>query len=89
MKIVYAGTPEISATVLKDLCEKGHTIVAVLTQPDRPHGRGQKLQASPVKKTSQYYNVPVYQPETLRDPAIHELLKVFRRTFFLFLPTAL
>ena len=49
LKIVFAGTPDISAQVLKDLYASGHNIQAILTQPDRAKGRGKKVQFSPVK----------------------------------------
>lgn len=69
MRIVFAGTPEFAAQHLQALLDAGRQIVAVYTQPDRPAGRGQKLMPSPVKQLALQHSVPVYQPQTLRDPA--------------------
>ena len=66
MKIAFAGTPAFAAVALRALHEAGHDVVLVLTQPDRPAGRGLKLQASPVKQLAQQLGVPVAQPRSLR-----------------------
>lgn len=66
MKIAFAGTPEFARVALQRLHEAGHEITLVLTQPDRPAGRGMKLQASPVKQFAQQHGVPVVQPRSLR-----------------------
>ncbi|GAB3259609.1 methionyl-tRNA formyltransferase [Chitinimonas naiadis] len=66
MKLIFAGTPEFAATALQSLIDAGHEIVLVLTQPDRPAGRGMKLMASPVKQLAERHGLPVYQPEKLR-----------------------
>jgi methionyl-tRNA formyltransferase len=68
LRIVFAGTPEFAAEHLKALLDSPHQIIAVYSQPDRPAGRGQKLAASPVKQLALQHEVPVYQPQTLRDP---------------------
>ncbi|MEY4591293.1 MAG: hypothetical protein RIR18_188 [Pseudomonadota bacterium] len=68
MKIIFAGTPEFAAASLDALITAGHEVVLVLTQPDRPAGRGMKLQASPVKQRAEKSGIPVYQPEKLRSP---------------------
>ena len=68
LRIVFAGTPEFAAEHLKALLDSPHQIVAVYSQPDRPAGRGQKLAASPVKQLAVQREIPVYQPQTLRDP---------------------
>lgn len=68
LRIVFAGTPEFAAEHLKALLDSPHQIIAVYSQPDRPAGRGQKLAASPVKQLALQHAVPVYQPQTLRDP---------------------
>ncbi|QDQ27177.1 methionyl-tRNA formyltransferase [Chitinimonas arctica] len=67
MKLIYAGTPDFSAAALQALIDAGHEIVLVLTQPDRPAGRGMKLLASPVKQLAERHGIPVYQPEKLRS----------------------
>ena len=69
LRIVFAGTPEFAAEHLKALLDSPHQIVAVYSQPDRPAGRGQKLAASPVKQLAVQREIPVYQPQSLRDPA--------------------
>jgi methionyl-tRNA formyltransferase len=69
LRIVFAGTPEFAAEHLKALLDSPHQIIAVYSQPDRPAGRGQKLAASPVKQLAVQQQIPVYQPQTLRDPA--------------------
>ncbi|HEX5842518.1 MAG TPA: methionyl-tRNA formyltransferase [Pseudomonas sp.] len=69
LRIVFAGTPEFAAEHLKALLDTPHQIIAVYSQPDRPAGRGQKLTPSPVKQLALQHEIPVYQPQTLRDPA--------------------
>ena len=71
MKIIFAGTPEFAARAMEALLAAGHEIVLVLTQPDRPAGRGMVLQASAVKKVALAHAIPLSQPERLRDPATH------------------
>ena len=66
MKIIFAGTPEFAATALNALYDAGHEIVLVLTQPDRPAGRGMQLHASAVKQCALAHNTPVAQPASLR-----------------------
>jgi methionyl-tRNA formyltransferase len=66
MKIIFAGTPEFAAVALKALHDAGHEIPLVLTQPDRPAGRGMQLQASPVKQFALAHDIPVAQPISLR-----------------------
>jgi methionyl-tRNA formyltransferase len=68
LRIVFAGTPEFAAEHLKALLDSPHQLVGVYSQPDRPAGRGQKLMPSPVKQLAQLHGIPVYQPQTLRDP---------------------
>src|SRR3990167_10892172 len=65
MKIIFAGTPQFAASALAALL-KEHQIVAVLTQPDRPSGRGMQLTASPVKQLALQHGLPVLQPATLK-----------------------
>lgn len=67
MKIVFAGTPEFAAIAMRAIDAAGHKIVLTLTQPDRRAGRGMQLQSSPVKMFAQEKNIPVLQPETLRQ----------------------
>lgn len=60
MKLIFAGTPEFAASALQALIDAGHDIALVLTQPDRPAGRGMKLKASPVKTLALAHGLPVY-----------------------------
>jgi len=66
-RLLFAGTPDFALASLKALVESGRMPVAVLTQPDRPAGRGKKLRASPVKEYALEREIPVLQPATLRD----------------------
>ncbi|MGV3582795.1 MAG: methionyl-tRNA formyltransferase [Methylophilus sp.] len=66
MKIIFAGTPEFAVPALAALIKAGHEIVMVLTQPDRPAGRGMQLRASPVKQLALQHQLKVYQPESLK-----------------------
>ena len=68
-RIAFAGTPGFAASALAALARAGHTIAVVLTQPDRPAGRGKALQTSPIKQLALSLDLPVWQPVTLRDPA--------------------
>jgi methionyl-tRNA formyltransferase len=66
LRLVFAGTPEFARVALAALHAAGHDIALVLTQPDRPAGRGMKLQASAVKEWALAHGVPVQQPRSLR-----------------------
>jgi methionyl-tRNA formyltransferase len=68
MKIVFMGTPEPAATILKALIESKAEIICVVTQPDRPKGRGLKTAFSPVKELALKQNLPILQPERAKDP---------------------
>ena len=72
MKVIFAGTPEFAAQALRAILAAGHEVPLVLTQPDRPAGRGQKLQPSPVKQVALEHGIPVHQPERLKDSATHQ-----------------
>ena len=67
LKIIFAGTPDFAVPALAALIEIGHDVALVLTQPDRPSGRGMKLKASPVKELALQNQIEVFQPETLKD----------------------
>jgi methionyl-tRNA formyltransferase len=66
LRVIFAGTPEFAAVALAQILAAGHTVPLVLTQPDRPAGRGMKLQASAVKQLAVQHNIPVAQPLSLR-----------------------
>lgn len=67
MRVIFMGTPEFAIPSLRALIAGGYGVVAVLTQPDRPAGRGHKARVSPIKALAQEYGLPVYQPEKVRD----------------------
>lgn len=74
MRIIFAGTPEIAAGVLETLINAKYSIVACLTQPDRPQGRGLKVLPSPVKVCALQHNIPVLQPSSLKSTEIQQQL---------------
>ena len=67
LKVIFAGTPDFAARHLQALLDSQHDVVAVYSQPDRPAGRGKKLQASAVKQLALEYELPIYQPLSLRN----------------------
>ncbi|MEQ5803651.1 methionyl-tRNA formyltransferase [Halomonas sp. H10-9-1] len=69
LSVIFAGTPDFAAESLAALLASRHRVIAVYTQPDRPSGRGRKLTPSPVKALALEHDLPVYQPESLKDPA--------------------
>ncbi|MEQ1528177.1 MAG: methionyl-tRNA formyltransferase [Methylococcales bacterium] len=69
MKIIFAGTPEFALPTLQMLLDSEHEVCAVYTQPDRPAGRGRKLQPSPVKQLAEQAGIPVWQPANLKTSA--------------------
>jgi methionyl-tRNA formyltransferase len=70
MKIIFAGTPEFAVPALAALIQAGHEIVMVLTQPDRPAGRGMQLKASPVKQLALQHGLTVFQPQSLKPAEV-------------------
>ena len=77
LRIIFAGTPEFAVPALEALLQNEHELVAVYTQPDRPAGRGRKLQASPVKRLALRHEVPILQPNDFRDESDIERLRGF------------
>ncbi len=76
MKIIFMGTPDFSVGTLEALVEAGHEIVLAVTQPDKPKGRGGKMQYTPVKEAAVAHGIPVYQPKRIKEPeCIEELRK--------------
>lgn len=67
LRIIFAGTPEFSVPTLEALIGSEHEVVAVYTQPDRPRGRGKKMQFTPIKDVAVKHDIPVYQPLSLRN----------------------
>lgn len=78
LRIVYMGTPEFAVAPLKALVEGAFNVVAVVTMPDKPAGRGMKMQSSPVKLYAEQQNIPVLQPEKLKDEAFLEALRCYK-----------
>lgn len=74
LRILFLGTPDFALFSLSSLCEAGYEIVGVVTQPDKPKGRGYELLPPPVKRFALEKGLPVYQPNTLRDESFAELL---------------
>ena len=77
LRIIYMGTPEFAVPSLDILIENGYNVVAVITAPDRPAGRGQKIRMSDVKECALKHKIPVLQPEKLKDPDFIEELKSY------------
>lgn len=78
LRIVYMGTPEFAVEPLRCLVEGGYNVVGVLTMPDKPAGRGHKVQFSPVKEYALEHNLPLLQPEKLKDEAFVEELRAWK-----------
>ena len=74
MKVLFMGTPDFAVPVLEELIKK-HDVVAVVSQPDKPKGRGKKLQPTPVKAVAVENNIPVYQPKRIKNEEFVEILK--------------
>lgn len=74
LKIIFAGTPDFAVPALEALHDKGYKVVGVLTQPDRPSGRGLKLHPSPIKLKASALGIPVYQPSELKSKESYEML---------------
>ena len=77
MKLIFAGTPEFAAVALRAIINAGHEVVLVLTQQDRPSGRGMKLRYSAVKEVALAAGIEVFQPQTLREHDAQERLRSF------------
>jgi methionyl-tRNA formyltransferase len=75
LKVLFLGTAEFACPTLESLLASPHEVTGVVTQPDRPRGRGQKTQPPPVKSLAQKAGLPVHQPEKIRDPAFLKVLQ--------------
>ena len=75
LRIIYMGTPEFAVPALEKLVAAGWNVIAVITAPDKPQGRGQKLVGSPVKEAAERLDIPVLQPTNLKDPGFQQELK--------------
>lgn len=81
MKVVFMGTPDFAVPVLEALI-KNHNVVAVVSQPDKPKGRGKKLQPTPVKAVAEANNIPVYQPERIKDDEFIDFLETIEADIY-------
>lgn len=77
MRVIFMGTPDFSVGTLEALVDAGYEIVLAVTQPDKPKGRGGKMQYTPVKEAAIAHDIPVYQPKKIRDPQCIEELKKY------------
>ncbi len=82
-RIVYFGTPEFAASQLEAILAAGYEVAAVVTMPDKPAGRGKKIQYSDVKKTALEHGLPLLQPEKLKDPEFLQELESFHADLFI------
>ena len=82
MKIVFMGTPDFAVGALEALVEAGHEVVAVVTQPDKPKGRGKEMQMTPVKACAMKHNIEVFQPVKFKTPEALEVLKGYAADLF-------
>ena len=83
MRIVYFGTPEFAASQLEAILNAGYEVAAVVTTPDKPAGRGKKIQCSEVKKTASEHCLSILQPEKLKDPEFLSVLESFHADLFI------
>ena len=83
LRIVYFGTPEFAASQLEAIIAAGYDVAAVVTMPDKPSGRGKKIQFSDVKKTALEHQLPLLQPEKLKNPEFLEELASFNANLFI------
>ena len=83
MKIVYFGTPEIASSQLEAIIAAGYEVAAVVTVPDKPAGRGKKIQSSHVKETALKYGLPIMQPVSLKSPEFLEELSSYNADLFI------
>lgn len=81
------GTPDFAVEALRCLVEGGYNVVGVITMPDKPAGRGHKLQFSPVKQYALEHNLPLLQPEKLKDEAFVEALRAWKADLQIALPS--
>ncbi|WP_298707664.1 methionyl-tRNA formyltransferase, partial [Chitinophaga sp.] len=78
MRIIFMGTPDFAVASLDALVKNGYNVVAVITAPDKPAGRGLQLQQSAVKQYAVQHNIPVLQPEKLKNPDFLEELRGYQ-----------
>ena len=82
MKIIFIGTSDLAVPALDALKEKGHEILAVLTQPDKGSGRGKNIRFSPVKEAALKWNLPILQPEQIRAEEVQKQIQELKPDLF-------
>lgn len=82
MRVVFMGTPDFAVGALQAIIEAGHQVAAVVTQPDKPKGRGKELQMTPVKACALVHDIPVFQPVKIKEPAAVEVLRGYQADVF-------
>jgi len=75
LRIIFMGTPEFAVPSLNALIDSGEDVVAIVTQPDKPKGRGKKITLPPVRKTALTHNIPVFQPDKIKDESFITAIK--------------
>ena len=78
LRIVFMGTPDFSVPALQALCQHGHDVAAVFTQPDKQQGRGKKVTPPPVKEAAMALHIPVFQPESMRADDAIDLVRMWQ-----------
>lgn len=82
MKVVFMGTPDFAVGALEAIIDAGHQVTAVVTQPDKPKGRGKEVQMSPVKACALKYDLPIFQPVKIKEEAAVEALRSYQADIF-------
>lgn len=82
MKVIFMGTPEFSVGALETIVEANHQVVLVVTQPDKPKGRGKEMQITPVKACAMKHNIPVFQPVKIKEKEAVETLRAYEADVF-------
>lgn len=82
MKVVYMGTPDFAVGALESIIEAGHEVVLVVTQPDKPKGRGKEMQMTPVKQCAIQHDIPVFQPIKIKEKEAVDFLRTFDADIF-------
>ena len=75
MRVVFMGTPDFAVGTLEEIIKAGHEVAGVVTQPDKPKGRGKTLMPTPVKEVALKHEIPVYQPKKVREAEFVETLR--------------
>lgn len=82
MKVVYMGTPDFAVGALESIIKAGYEVVLVVTQPDKPKGRGKEMQMTPVKQCALAHDIPVFQPVKIKEKDAVDYLKTFEADIF-------